>query len=87
MPDANDESRRFYQNLVDIGFGEEMISRCVLLREQGRERELMRALQIGRRELLNHIHAEQKKLDCLDYLVYQLSKENKSCAANEKSNF
>ncbi len=75
MPDTNSEAQRFYQNLVDIGFEEEIISRCVLLRERGRRKELLRTLQSGRRDLLNHIHAEQKKLDCLDYLVYSLNKE------------
>ncbi|MCD8383953.1 MAG: hypothetical protein LUC39_03230 [Clostridiales bacterium] len=77
MPDVNNEAQRFYQNLVDIGFEEEMISRCVLLRERGRRRELLRTLQGGRRDLLNHIHAEQKKLDCLDYLVYRLNQEER----------
>ncbi|MCC8182931.1 MAG: hypothetical protein LIO45_08190 [Clostridiales bacterium] len=75
MPDGNNEAQRFYQNLVDIGFEEAMISRCVLLRERGRRRELLRTLQSGRRDLLNHIHAEQQKLDYLDYLVYQLNQE------------
>ncbi len=29
-------------------------------------------LKAYRRGLLDGIHAEQKKLDCLDYLIYQL---------------
>lgn len=75
MPDGNNEAQRFYQNLVDIGFEEETISRCVLLREKGNGKELLRTLQSGRRDLLNHIHAEQKRLDWLDYLVYRLNRE------------
>ncbi|MCD8189989.1 MAG: hypothetical protein LUD78_07180 [Clostridiales bacterium] len=74
MPEANNETQRFYQNLVDIGFGEEMVSHCVLLRQEGRTGELLHTLQNSRRELLTQIHAEQKKLDCLDYLVCWLSK-------------
>lgn len=74
MPDANNEAQCFYQNLVDIGLGEEVISRCVLLHQEGRSRELLTALQSSRRDLLAQIHAEQKKLDCLDYLVYTLNK-------------
>ncbi|MCD8019001.1 MAG: hypothetical protein LUF92_05270 [Clostridiales bacterium] len=69
MPEANNESQRFYQNLIDIGFGEEMIAHCVLLQKEGRNRELRVTLQNSRRDLLDHIHTEQKKLDCLDYLV------------------
>lgn len=74
MPDANNEAQRFYENLKDIGFGEEMISRCVLLQKEGRDRELLFILQDSRRNLLNGIHTEQKKLDCLDYLVNRLNK-------------
>ncbi|MCD8363083.1 MAG: hypothetical protein LUC98_09040 [Lachnospiraceae bacterium] len=75
MPEANNEAQCFYENLRDIGFGEEMISRCVLLKKEGRDRELLSTLQSSRRDLLNCIHAEQKKLDCLDYLVNRLNKK------------
>ncbi len=75
MPEANNEAQRFYQNLVDIGLEEEMISHCVLLQEEGRDRELLAALQNSRKDLLTHIHADQKKLDCLDYLVHRINKK------------
>ncbi|MCD8121913.1 MAG: hypothetical protein LUE65_06670 [Clostridiales bacterium] len=75
MPEANNEAQCFYENLKDIGFGEEMISRCVLLQKEGRDQELLFTLQRSRRNLLSHIHAEQKKLDCLDYLVNWLNKK------------
>jgi len=74
MPEANNEAQRFYENLKDIGFGEKMISRCVLLQKEGRDRELLFILQDSRRNLLDGIHTEQKKLDCLDYLVNRLNK-------------
>ncbi len=32
----------------------------------------LRRLKAYRRDLLDGIHAEQKKLECLDYLIYQL---------------
>ncbi|MCD8154534.1 MAG: hypothetical protein LUF78_07615 [Clostridiales bacterium] len=80
MPEANNESQRFRQNLIDIGFGEEMIAHCVLLKKEGRDRELRVTLQNSRRDLLEHIHTEQKKLDCLDYLVNWLDKKGaKKC--------
>ncbi|MCD8148162.1 MAG: hypothetical protein LUE92_01055 [Clostridiales bacterium] len=75
MPEANNEFQRFYQNLIDIGLGEEMIAHCVLLQKEGRNRELLLTLQSSRRNLLANIHAEQKKLDCLDYLVNWLDKK------------
>ncbi|MCC8066518.1 MAG: hypothetical protein LIO94_05380 [Clostridiales bacterium] len=75
MPEANNEAQCFYENLRDIGFEEEMISRCVLLQKEGRDRELLVILQTSRMDLLNGIHTEQKKLDCLDYLVNRLNKK------------
>ena len=74
MPEANNEAQRFYENLVDIGFSDDMISSCVLMQKEGRSKELLRTLQSSRRDLLTNIHSEQKKLDCLDYLVNWLNK-------------
>ncbi|MCD8038543.1 MAG: hypothetical protein LUE96_05595 [Lachnospiraceae bacterium] len=74
MPEANNEAQCFYQNLIDIGFGEEMSSHCVTLQKEGRRKELLIALKNRRQDLLRHIHEEQKKLDCLDYLVCQVEK-------------
>ncbi|MCD7746211.1 MAG: hypothetical protein LUI13_13170 [Lachnospiraceae bacterium] len=79
MAEANNEAQCFYENLVDIGFGEEMISRCILLKNEGRKKELLITLQGSRRDLLETIHTEQKKLDCLDYLVNWLRKKGDSC--------
>ncbi|MCD8397227.1 MAG: hypothetical protein LUD12_08620 [Lachnospiraceae bacterium] len=75
MPEANNDAQCFYQNLIDIGLEEKMISRCIVLEKEGREKELLMILQNSRRDLLTHIHAEQKKLDCLDYLVKWLDKK------------
>ncbi len=75
MPEANNEAQCFYENLIDIGLGDEMITQCVQLKSEGKYKELLKALQGSRKDLLDDIHAEQKKLDRLDYLVYQLSKK------------
>ncbi len=75
MPEATNEAQCFYENLVDIGLRQETVARCVQLQREGRSRELLLILQNSRRELLAGIHAEQKKLDCLDYLLYQLRKK------------
>ena len=40
-------------------------------------------LKKHRRELLNNIHAEQKRLECLDFLIHQLrTAADSSCAHN-----
>ena len=33
------------------------------------------SLKTYRRDLLDGIHAEQRKLECLDYLIYQLRRD------------
>ena len=37
-------------------------------------RELLRLLSDHRRHLLDCLHREERRIDCLDYLVYQLEK-------------
>lgn len=60
---------RTRQNLVDAGCSPEFIERFDHTQS---EAERMRQLQRRRKELLGGIHSEQRKLDCLDYLIYQM---------------
>ena len=71
-----DEKTR--QNLRDAGCGEEFIGEFDGLRGCAR----ICKLRERRRELLDGIHTEQRKLECLDYLIYQLrtkSDSNNGC--------
>lgn len=64
------------RNLKDSGCGEEIIKAFV---EDLRERKISEGLKIleaHRRVLLDELHKEQKRIDCLDYLVYKMKKEN-----------
>lgn len=56
-------------NLRDTGCSEELIEQYAST-ASGCAR--MWLLKKHRRELLDSIHSEQKKLECLDYLIYQL---------------
>ena len=60
------------QNLVDAGCDGVLISEFWRLSQQRRSREVLELLSGHRKRLLERCHTEQKKLDCLDYLVYQL---------------
>ena len=55
-------------NLLDAGCGEAFIAEYDAL--CGCARTLR--LKEHRRQLLDDIHASQKKLECLDFLIYQL---------------
>ena len=67
---AMDEQTR--RNLEDAGCPERLIDEF----DQARDNEQRTAkLRAYRRGLLAGIHTEQRKLDCLDYLIYQLRNE------------
>lgn len=63
------------QSLKDAGCTAEFIQRYMHLWERGTPQDRARLLDHQRRELLDGIHTEQKKLDCLDYLRYRLQKQ------------
>lgn len=64
------------QNLIDAGCPYDMIERFMACYEQENPFEGLRILSKQRRQLLDDMHDSQKKLDCLDYLIYQLKKES-----------
>ncbi len=65
------------QNLRDAGCSEEFIVTFMHVWEAGTSAEQLRLLACQRCRLLDHVHEEQRKLDCLDYLRYQLEKEQR----------
>lgn len=65
------------QNLADAGCGAALTERFVSLVEAGREGEALALLAGHRRTLLEHCHTAEKRIDCLDYLVYHMEKKAK----------
>ena len=64
------------QNLIDAGCGQELIAEFMEdLRKENISKDL-KLLAAHRRSLLDNLHKEQKRIDCLDYLVYRMTKEN-----------
>lgn len=62
------------ENLEDAGCGKEMIEEFLIFQEKGLKTHQLCILSEHRKNLLVRIHEEQKKLDCLDYLIYQMKK-------------
>lgn len=71
------------QNLEDAGCTLDTIERCMVCMKQGKKKELLNRLDEHRMGLLNKVHKvkllsenefcpEEKQIDCLDYLVYQI---------------
>lgn len=63
------------QNLKDAGCDSISIMDFMKPGEEGWKSEQIRFLERHRKELIETVHTEQKKIDCLDYLIYQLKKE------------
>lgn len=60
------------QNLKDAGCAPDIIECCIACMEQGKKKELLKRLEDHRTGLLHKVHEEEKHIDCLDYLVYQI---------------
>ena len=66
------EAAELAQTLRDAGCTEE--AAATLLADAQDDRRLLELLARHRAELLDEVHRSEKKIDCLDYLVYQLEK-------------
>lgn len=64
------------QNLIDAGCDKNLTEQIISLWEHKRVDEALSILSKHRKAVLENCHAEQKKIDCLDYLVYRIKKEN-----------
>lgn len=60
------------QNLKDAGCTNDFIQAFMASLEQGKASDGVKLLQKHRRFLLDSTHEWQKKIDCLDYLIYQM---------------
>lgn len=78
MAEASDQNGILLQNLEDAGCSREMIQDCMGYIQEHRERELLQALASHKQSLLDTVHGCYKKIDCLDYLIYRLSREKQS---------
>ena len=67
-------------NLEDAGCGAALTEQFEALRAKGDRKGQMRLLNWYRRLLPDEIHVGQKKLDCLDYLIYEI--KNFTAAGN-----
>ena len=78
MADAMDQRKLLMQNLEDAGCDEETVERCLDCARQGRTQEQLRLLSAHRRLLLDAVHRCEKQIDCLDYPVFQIEREDRA---------
>lgn len=66
------------QNLTDAGCPEKSAGLIRQLLESGRLEDGLHELRVFRCDLMEELHRNQRKVDCLDYLIRQTEKEIKS---------
>lgn len=65
------------QNLKDAGCGDAEIADVCSLYEKGQIRDTVKKLRRYRCGLMDTLHKSQERVDCLDYLVRQMEKEER----------
>ena len=73
----SDSKEELVQNLRDAGCGMETIQDFHLYLDVNQKEKQLELLEKHRRQLLSNVHREEKKIYCLDYLVYQIKNEEK----------
>ena len=61
-------------NLVDAGCDNKLIEQFMDYLKTGSKEAGLSLLAKHRRYLLDCYHADQKRIDCLDYLLYQMNR-------------
>lgn len=62
------------QNLKDAGCDPDTIEDFLLYFDEGQKEKQLELLERHRKQLLNIVHKEEKRIYCLDYLVYQIKR-------------
>lgn len=75
---VNQSTEAIVQNLKDAGCNQDTIERIMTDFRTGEEASGLKQLAAHRKTLLDSIHREQKCIDCLDYLVYQMQRNHKN---------
>ena len=65
------------RNLSDAGWGEKLIGQFLKLDQKQERKEQYQLLSRHRAVLLDNLHQDQYKIDCLDHMVYTMQKEDK----------
>ncbi len=73
MTERTKQEQALVANLADAGCDKEQIEQFMDFLKSGRKEAGLSLLAKHRRFLLDCYHADQKKIDCLDYLIYKMN--------------
>ena len=66
------EAEKITQNLQDANCPPELIEKFFNLEKQNDKNGQLKLLFLQRKNLLEALHKNQKQIDCLDYLIFNL---------------
>lgn len=72
------QKKAIIQNLEDAGCSRESIEEYLTLMDNDAIKAQLVLLEKHRKGLLNALHENQKKIDCLDYLIYHIRYNRKT---------
>ena len=70
------------QNLKDAGCTDKMVEKFMALQDSEGEEQQLRLLSGHRKHLLEKLHRDERRIDCLDYLIYQMEKKKMKMNVN-----
>lgn len=76
MPNILDTQGILRENLIDAGCDPALCLQIIALLTAGHQGEAIELLTRHRRTVLENCHREQSRIDCLDYLLHKLEKQN-----------
>ena len=74
MAEFSDTRGIVLQNLIDAGCNSALAEECAQLILDGNTQSVLNILGKHRKYLLDEVHTNQKRIDCLDYLIYNIGK-------------
>lgn len=74
---TSDRVFKICRNLLDAGCDAALIEQFLALEQAGRREEQYRLLSRHKAALLEKLHQEQYRIDCLDHMVYAMQSEDK----------
>ena len=78
------DKNKILQNLKDADCNPEIISKFFQLEENGKTPEILKLLSSHRKQLVAQLHTNQKQIDCLDYLIYNIEQENRNGTSQQR---
>ena len=74
MADFSDKYSIIFQNLIDAGCDDYFAEEYTRLILDGKKQSVLNTLGKHRKHLLDEVHINQKRIDCLDHLLYKIEK-------------